>query len=89
MKFKEDLSSLRHFDLSKAICNHLVGDHHTRTHRYSAGICIMAVGVGLTKVVLFTEIGLVHAFGDLIGYGVHGIGAIPFVDSLISKHKDK
>ena len=88
MKFKEDLSRLRHLDLSRMICNHLVGDNHSKMHRYSAGVCIMAVGVGLTKIVLMSEIGLIHAFGDLIGYGVHGIGAIPFVDGLIHKHKN-
>ena len=86
MKFNEKWNKLRHIDLARMICNHLVGDSHTKVHRFSAGVIIMAVGVTVTKVVLMVESGFIHAFGDLIGYAIHGIGAIPFVEHLIQKH---
>lgn len=54
-----------------------------------AGIGIMCVGVGFTQVVLVFDFHIIHALGDVVGYGIHGIGGIPFVEYVISKFKDE
>lgn len=74
--------------VSKMICDHLVGEEHSSIHRYSVGVVIMGIGVGLTKAVFLIDLGIIHYLGDVIGYGIHGIGAIPFVDGLIKKHQE-
>lgn len=66
-------------NLSKYICNHLVGENHTHNHRIFAGVIIMILGVGLVKVTALIDIGLVHFIGDIAGYCIHGVGAIPII----------
>lgn len=73
-------------DITRLVCEHLVGEEHSKTHRFTVGVVIMSMGVGLTKVVFIFEPALIHFIGDVLGYGFHGIGAIPFVEYLISKH---
>lgn len=69
-------------DISKPICNHLVGEHHSQSHRKITGIVIMVFGVGITKILLIFDYGIVHFIGDIVGYAFHGIGLLPFVNSL-------
>ena len=69
--------------VSKLICNHLVGENHTHTHRCTVGLVIMGVGVGITKAALTVDVGIIHGVADLVGYGIHGVGDIPFVESIV------
>lgn len=69
--------------VAKMICNHLISKEHTLIHRCTIGFVIMGSGVMLTKGALFFDSGFIHWFADLVGYGIHGIGAIPFVDSVL------
>ena len=76
---------LAKFNVSKSVCDHLIGQEHSTTHRYVTGVVIMAIGVGVTKVAYVVDFGFVHGLADLVGYGIHGIGAIPFVEHLTRK----
>lgn len=67
-----------------AICNSLVGEHHSFRHRAVVGICIMVVGVMVAKYFGHSEIQAVAVCGDCVGYGLHGIGLIPFVETLVA-----
>lgn len=70
-------------NVSKVVCDHLIDEKHTNGHRMIVGIFIMSVGVSVSKIhVAYT---IMHFLLDGVGYAIHGIGLIPFVDTL-SKH---
>lgn len=73
-------------DLPRALCNHLIGEHHTLGHRMFVGVIVMVCGVGVahTATVLPEAAGFV---ADLTGYLIHGIGATPFVEAMMLARK--
>lgn len=67
----------------KWLCNHLVGKHHTLRHRILFGIVFILIGVYVAH--------CAHHFNNVlafvvdgVGYLIHGIGAIPFVEATIA-----
>lgn len=60
-------------------CNHLVGKDHTHLHRIIVGIPVIVLGVAISKYGIGLS-GPIHIMLDGIGYLVHGIGAIPFIE---------
>lgn len=81
---KKVRDQIRQICLARLICNHLLGENHSATHRYTIGIVIMSTEVGLTKAAFLVDIGFIHAIADLIGYGIHGVGALPFVEKVLA-----
>lgn len=80
--------AIKKINVSRSIANQLVGEHHTRFHRCLVGAVIMFVGVAIAKSAHDFE---VMRFGhylsylvDLVGYAVHGIGAVPYVEAFIA-----
>lgn len=73
-------------DLPKALCNHLIGEHHTLGHRMFVGSILMVVGVAVahTATVLPTGAGFV---ADLTGYLIHGIGSTPVIEAIMLTRK--
>lgn len=61
-------------------CTHLFGEKHTAGHRMFTGAVFMVTGVGVSK--LFVEIHVLHFFFDLLGYAIHGMGCLPFIEHL-------
>lgn len=74
------------FNVSKPICNHLVGKNHTPTHRATAGAVIMTIGVMVAKSGHYVHFMVLEYLLDLCGYLIHGIGAIPIVEKIIENH---
>lgn len=76
-------------NVSKTVCDHLLGENHSQGHRMITGVVIGFIGVGISKIP--TSIHLFHYIFDLVGFGVHGIGAVPFIEKIManSKQKDK
>lgn len=74
-------------NVSKVICHHLIDEKHSHTHRMVVGIIIMIGGVGISKI--STTITVVHFIFDGLGYAIHGIGLIPFVEALSKREEDK
>ena len=72
---------LNRLNVTKAVCDHLVGEGHTERHRMITGVFIVIVGVGISKIP--TTITIIHFLLDAVGYGVHGLGCIPFIDRFI------
>lgn len=73
-------------DMPKALCNHLIGEHHTLAHRMIVGTCIMVIGVAVAH----TANALPEGAGfiaDLTGYLIHGIGSTPFVEAVLMARK--
>lgn len=60
----------------------LFGENHSLTHRCLVGCGIMVVGVNLAHASEFVTIGFIKLSLDGVGYLIHGIGAVPFVDLL-------
>lgn len=70
-------------NLPKMISGHLFGERHTEKHRMYVGVLVIFAGVAISKFPLGGFI--VHYLCDAVGYGVHGVGLIPFVDALTRK----
>ena len=67
----------------RPICRNLVGQHHGFAHRAVVGVGIMLLGVVLAKTIGHHEYAIIALLGDTLGYGLHGIGLIPFVEHLL------
>lgn len=74
---------LTNLNISKVVCDHLLDEKHTSVHRMIAGSFIMSVGVGISKI--HVTMVFIHFLLDGVGYAIHGIGLIPFIETL-SKH---
>jgi hypothetical protein len=72
-------------NLPKAICHFLLGQEHHIAHRMIAGVVIMGIGVVTAKSAhaATSEVGQISL--DMVGYAVHGLGAVPFVSYLIEE----
>lgn len=81
MKF---LRAVKVANLPREICNHLHGEDHTVAHRMWVGFVVMAGGVLLAH----TASGFPHFIAvaiDMTGYGIHALGATPFIEWLLEE----
>ncbi len=75
------------FNLPKHICNHVLGENHTKAHRMGAGMIVMVIGVTVAKSCANIHFLNLHFIADLIGYGIHGLGLTPFIEHLAEQGK--
>ena len=68
--------------VTKEIYSHLLGEDHTPTHRKIAGVFVILCGVGFVKITYMSAYHMAHFSGDAIGYLIHGIGCLPFVENI-------
>lgn len=72
-----------HPDVPKTVRNHLLGPQHSPRHKFIFGSVIMIIGVSMVKLISpMLSSHIMHIVIDVIGYGLHGIGAIPIVKSI-------
>lgn len=76
---------VRKVNVSKVVCDHLVGENHTQRHRMITGVIIVVAGVAISKIP--TTIHTLHFLFDAVGYGVHGLGCVPFIERFLSSAK--
>lgn len=69
----------------RPLCDSLVGENHTFKHRAGVGIIVMLLGVLIAKTFGHHEIQAVAVIADAVGYGLHGVGLIPFAEAIISQ----
>jgi len=62
------------------VCTHLLGEHHSEGHRMVVGVLVMIFGVTVSKAFATSPSLILHYGADTLGYAIHGIGAIPFVE---------
>lgn len=75
---------VQNLNVTKTVCNHLIGENHSNMHRLLTGVIIMSAGVFISK----SGNGFVmHIIADVVGYAIHGIGLIPFVENLMKIYK--
>lgn len=70
-------------NVPRILCDHMLGEHHTSKHRMLTGSVVMFAGVMIAKATSHAAYEAIEVGGDLLGYLIHGIGAVPFVDHLI------
>lgn len=77
---------VRALNLPRWICHHMVGEQHTCKHRLAVGMVVIFAGVGIAFVGGHFHHNLPLAlFLDAVGYLVHGIGALPFVELVLAE----
>lgn len=69
-------------NVSRYIADHLVGQHHTISHRRLVGVVVMISGVGIYKLACMVDFTIIHFGGEVLGYAIHGMGLIPFAEKL-------
>ena len=67
---------------------HLVGHKHSILYRGTMGICLMIAGVILAGTAGASEHEPIKVVGDTVGYGLHGLGLLPFVEYMLASVKD-
>lgn len=78
---------IKKVNVTRVVCNHLVGEGHTEGHRMITGAIIIIVGVGISKVP--TSIHAIHWVADAVGFGIHALGCVPFIERFLSASKTK
>jgi len=76
---------IRKVNLVRPLCNKLIGKEHEFHHRAMGGIAIMLVGVVVAKYLGHTPMEGVNIIGETVGFGLHGIGLSPFLESLLEE----
>lgn len=74
------LFSRSKFNIPHLICNHIIGKEHKIQHRITVGTAIMMIGVLISKSGGGISLIIIHYLFDAIGYGLHGIGLIPWIE---------
>ena len=73
-----------HPDVPKAVREHLIGEHHSFKHRCLTGTIISSFGLFIVWV-SHTAGGFLEWPLHHLGYGLHGLGWIPFFNVLEKK----
>ena len=74
------------------VTSHLFDDKHTMGHRMLVGLLVMVVGVIVAKSGHIVSHNTLIIYGaDVMGYGIHGVGASPYIEHLFNgfKNNDK
>lgn len=79
---------IKFINLPRALCNHIIGEHHSVSHRLFAGGIVMVVGVSTAKTAVFFQFFPLHLGVDLIGYLIHAMGAVPYIELMMEKDHD-
>lgn len=71
-----------HPDVPKAVRDHLLSNKHSPRHKFIFGTMIMFAGVGIVKGSTVIDSVAIHFFADVLGYLLHGVGAVPVIKSI-------
>lgn len=74
--------SLNQVNFVHKACDVLAGKNHHPLLRFSFGLCVMLTGVYIAKTLGHYPQETVAFAGDTVGYDIHGIGLIPFVEAI-------
>lgn len=78
------LNAINKINIAKKICNQLLGNEHHVAQRIGLGLVIMAVGVVLAKASSGCNSEFLEYTGDCVGYGLHGVGLTPIIESMLA-----
>ena len=80
---------VRKVNIIVPVCDALLGDKHSIRYRMATGVAVMAVGVSIAKVFGHVANPLLAYSADAIGFGIHAIGMVPFIDHLVERVRHK
>lgn len=80
--------ALSKINIPKAICYKLIGKHHKPGHRMIVGAAFMFSGVMVAHSGFFFQMILIQASLDMVGYGIHALGSVPFLEWLLEDPSD-
>ncbi len=80
---------VRKANIAIPLCDLLLGEQHPVKYRMATGVFVMAAGVTIAKTLGHGPYMLVSFAADAVGYALHGLGLVPFVDHLVEKFKHK
>lgn len=64
----------------RMLLDNVLGENHSHRHRMGFGFILMTIGVMIAKSFAGVEYEIVHMVCDCVGYFIHGLGCVPFVD---------
>lgn len=77
-----------YINIPRLICQSLIGKSHETHHRIAVGGFLMCTGVLIAQGGHLVEIVVFKATLDLVGYTLHGVGIVPFLEWLLESDKD-
>lgn len=77
---------IKYLNLPKIIAYHIHGKNHSTRHHMVCGVVVMGTGVGIAKASHFVD-PVAGFFLDAVGYLIHGMGAMPFIEHLLNDEK--
>lgn len=77
-----------YLNVPRMICQALIGKGHQTHHRIAVGGAIMCTGVLIAQGGHLVEVVIFKATLDLIGYTLHGVGIVPFLEWLLEADKN-
>lgn len=69
-------------NLLRPIAAVLLGKHHKPSHRMALGVVVMAAGISIYKGGEHFDSTVIAFVTDGIGFFVHGMGLVPFLEHL-------
>lgn len=72
---------MQHTNPIRSICDHLLGEHHTLSHRLAVGFVVIMLGVTTVQGAHHVSSIWVLAYMiDAGGYALHGVGLMPYLE---------
>lgn len=70
--------------VARVLATHLCGKDHHFIHRAAIGACLMLAGDVIAHAAGHFDVPLLTIFGDTFGYGLHGVGLVPYVEAVLA-----
>lgn len=74
--------ALQKLNVVYLMSDHLFDGKHSARHRMAVGVVVMVVGVVVSKSGFGFAHAVAHYAADIVGYAIHGLGAVPFIERL-------
>lgn len=71
-----------HINIARPVCNLMFGPEHKPHHRIMVGGVVAGFGVFIAHYFAHVESALVEGLADFFGYGLHGLGLTPIIETL-------
>lgn len=78
------LSLVQRVNVPRMIASHLIGKRHSTAHHMAVGLAVMMAGVGIAHLGSAVESFFIRVWLDIVGWGIHGLGLTPYLESVIS-----
>jgi hypothetical protein len=84
-----NVNIIKRLNLIRMACDHIASDSFTPKHHMAIGAVVMVVGVAVSKGAGAIHYIAIEFMGDIVGYLIHGIGCVPFIESFVAAAQSK